>query len=142
MMQTQTVRARVPRYIRRLIHDTSQCHYQREEYATVAERNDRYTLLKSKGTPGLVRYSDSGAIGLVYVVAWPRPHGPLMIDKGTDRGMTPADRKATPHSDGAMSGNSPKFDTETISMEMSVTATGKISESDVESVSMETETKT
>src|SRR5258708_8000655 len=87
----QIVRSKVPRYIRRLIHDTAQCHYQREEYATAAERNARYTLLK--GIAGLVRYSDSGAAGLVYVVAWPRQHG---IDEGTDRGMTPADRNGTP----------------------------------------------
>src|SRR5258707_11903288 len=91
----QVVHAKVPRYIRRIIHDTSQCHYQREEYATVAERNARYTLLK--GTPGLVRYSDSGTVGLVYVVAWPRTKG-TDTTKSSGRGMTPANGKATPHS--------------------------------------------
>src|SRR5258708_13363529 len=91
----QIVRSKGARYIRRIIHDTSQCHYQREEYATSAERNARYTLLK--GTPGLVRYSDSGAVGLVYVVAWPRHEG-TDTTKSSGRGMTPANGKAIPHS--------------------------------------------
>jgi hypothetical protein len=109
--QSHTIRARVPRYIRRMIHGVSRCHYQREEYATALERNERFTLLRRNGLRGLVRYSELNAAGLwVWVVAWPRPsdadgdghdsaHGhegsgePGPIDTGNSGGMTDANRK-------------------------------------------------
>lgn len=94
----------VPRYIRRLIHDTSQCHYQREEYRTSSERNVRYSALR--GMAGLVRYSDMNAAGImVYVVAWTRPHGASDCNgdrssngnefNRNDDGVWAANRKAT-----------------------------------------------
>jgi hypothetical protein len=106
---TRLLQGKVPRYIRRIIHDTTRCHYQREEYATVAERNARYTLLR--GIPGLVRYSDSNQVGImVWVVAWPRSN-----DGG---GMTPAaeeGRGGPPYS--ASPSNLEKSGVETVSME-------------------------
>jgi hypothetical protein len=122
-------RARVPRYIRRIIHDQSRCHYQREEYRTAAERNARYTLLKSNHVAGLVRYSDAGAIGIVYVVAWIRPDG---------AGMAAANSEATggrvPFSLGS---NFPKNEPDSVSMEIINPKLGKSEFPGLETVSME-----
>jgi hypothetical protein len=105
----RVLKSKVPRYIRRIIHDTTRCHYQREEYATAGERNARYTLLR--GIPGLVRYSDSNQVGImVWVVAWPR------VIRG--EGMTPATeegRGGPPYN--ALRGNLKKSPVETVSME-------------------------
>jgi len=77
-------RARVPRHIRRLMVQSVQCNYTREEYLTSADRNARYSQLRALRAPGLVKYSDINSIGLsVYVVAW--------TGKGMD--MTPANRE-------------------------------------------------
>jgi hypothetical protein len=83
----------LPRYVRRIIHDTERCHYQREEYLSSAQRNSRYSALH--GVTGLVRYSDMNSTGLmVYVVAWPIQSN----DNGMNRngqGMAAANREAT-----------------------------------------------
>jgi hypothetical protein len=125
----------LPRYVRRIIHDTERCHYQREEYRTAPERNLRFAKLRS--LHGIVRYSDTNAIGLlVYVVAWPRQSN----DNGLNRngeGMTGANRETT---GGRVPFNpaikSQELPSDSSSMELSSSATGKLEKSEIESDSI------
>ena len=82
------IRQRLPKHIRRVLSAPALCHYRREQYRTSSERNARYRDLRH--LPGIIKYSDTSVIGLVYVVAWPMPAGTI---KGIDGGMTPANRK-------------------------------------------------
>ena len=139
----KTIHQRLPRYLRRLIHDTSQCHYQREEYQSAVDRNDRYRQLR--GAEGLIRYSDVNAIGLlVYVVAWTRPtQSPLQLQSQSDStvdgmGMAGANRDTTggrvPYSPKS---NLSKIAIDDVSMETKLSPLGKLLKIDIANVSME-----
>lgn len=126
---------RAPRYIRRMIQSTSVCRYQREEYATSAQRNDRWHQLTGK-VSGLVRYSDINSTGLmVYVIAWTRAN----VEIGNDPVPgTPANRETAGATALDVSGNSPKMGIDVISMENVELDTGNLGKSRIESISMET----
>jgi hypothetical protein len=128
----QTQRHRLSRKIRlRLSKPAAPDRYQRTEYLTAAERNQRYDVLRQCGACGVVRYSGPNVAGVdVYVVAWLRGDVP---------GMTPANREGRggpPYSDSPA--NLEKIGLETVSMEMSEAQLGKLGNSDSKSVSMET----
>jgi hypothetical protein len=125
----------LPRYVRRIIHDTERCHYQREEYMSSADRNARYSALH--GIAGLVKYSDTNVAGLmVYVVAWPRQSNDNELNRNGE-GMTGANRETAggrvPFTPAIKSQELPS---DSISMELDVAGHGKseISESESDSI--------
>ena len=133
----------LPRYVRRIIHDTAQCHYQREEYRTSAERNLRFAELRA--FPGIVRYSDVNVAGImVYVVAWPlerfvdpsRGDNDKAINRNGE-GMAAANREATGgRVPSPFTKKSPEIDINTTSIQLDDAGHGKLEKLGLESNSI------
>jgi hypothetical protein len=109
MPQHTTVRARLPRDICRMIAYPKCDAYRREQYQDAAESKARLNALRDAGVASAVRYSDTGAVGLVYVVAW-------LAGEGGD--MAPANREGRgDHLHNGPSAILEKTDLDTVSME-------------------------
>jgi hypothetical protein len=110
MSKRVTHRVKAPRYLRRMLLNRYPCNYRREEYATAADRNARFAQLR--GLRGLVKYSDTGAAGLVYVVAWTGEEQGELPGRGT-----PANRTTTPPVDSLAHGKLPNLGFGVVSIE-------------------------